>query len=149
MRPRGQLERLRARRHCVPEGLESQTNGTPIGRSRNPAGAFPHNLAPTTSTYRCRVSMAHIRQSRRDSGLGFQCNVPPTLQVAPSSLDSLVGAPWRAVRRATSRSTGMSASVASPRARRSELASVGHLRGSPLPNEVNARQCSGTLSGQK
>jgi len=32
--------------------------------------------------------MAHIRQSRPDSGLGFQVKVLKTFQVVPSSLES-------------------------------------------------------------
>ena len=37
---------------------------------------------------RCRTSMAHTRQSRPDSGLGFQVKVLKTFQVVPSSLGS-------------------------------------------------------------
>ena len=35
---------------------------------------------------RCRANMAHIRQSRSDSGLGVQMKVLRTLSVVPSSL---------------------------------------------------------------
>jgi len=34
---------------------------------------------------RCRANMAHIRQSRPDSGLGFQTKVIVTFEVVPSS----------------------------------------------------------------
>jgi len=37
---------------------------------------------------RCRANMAHVTQSRPDSGLGFQAQVLKTFQVVPSSLDS-------------------------------------------------------------
>jgi len=37
---------------------------------------------------RCRASMAHIRQSRPDSGLGFQANVLKPFKGVPSSLGS-------------------------------------------------------------
>ena len=37
---------------------------------------------------RCRATMAHVRQSRPDSGTGFQAKVLKTFQVAPSSLGS-------------------------------------------------------------
>jgi len=36
---------------------------------------------------RCRANMAHVRQSRPDSGLVFQANALTTFQVVPSSLD--------------------------------------------------------------
>ena len=38
--------------------------------------------------YRCRANVAHVRQSRPDSGLGFQAIVLKTLSVVPSSLGS-------------------------------------------------------------
>ena len=38
--------------------------------------------------YRCPVNMEHIRQSRPDSGPGFQVNVLETYEVVPSSLGS-------------------------------------------------------------
>ena len=34
---------------------------------------------------RCRANMAHIRQSRPDSGLGFQVTVPKILKVTPKA----------------------------------------------------------------
>ena len=37
---------------------------------------------------RCRVNMAHIRQSRPDSGLGFQVEVLKTFKIVSSSLGS-------------------------------------------------------------
>ena len=37
---------------------------------------------------RCRANMAHIRQSRPDSGLGFQVDVLEPFHVVPSSLGS-------------------------------------------------------------
>ena len=40
------------------------------------------------SFIRCRANMEHIRQSRPDSGLGFQVKVRKTFQVVPSSLGS-------------------------------------------------------------
>ena len=38
--------------------------------------------------YRCRANMAHIRQSRPDSGLGFQVKILTPFHVVPSSLGS-------------------------------------------------------------
>jgi len=37
---------------------------------------------------RCRANVAHIRQSRPDSGLGFQVKVLKTFKDVPSSLES-------------------------------------------------------------
>ena len=37
---------------------------------------------------RCCPDMAHIRQSKPDSGLGFQAEAPKTFRVVPSSPDS-------------------------------------------------------------
>jgi len=39
-------------------------------------------------TFRCRANMAHIRQPRPDSGLGFQVKVIRTFQIGPSLLGS-------------------------------------------------------------
>ena len=41
-----------------------------------------------TRQLRCPANMAHIRQSRPDSGLGFQVKVLKTLKVVPSLLGS-------------------------------------------------------------
>ena len=38
--------------------------------------------------YRCRANVAHIKQSRPDSGLGVQVKVVKTFQVVPTSLGS-------------------------------------------------------------
>ena len=38
--------------------------------------------------FRCRAKIAHIRQSRPDSGLGFRVKVLKTFEVVPSSLGS-------------------------------------------------------------
>ena len=43
------------------------------------------------SAVRCRANMAHIRQSRPDSGLGFQVHVLTLFEVVPSSLGSVRG----------------------------------------------------------
>jgi hypothetical protein len=43
----------------------------------------PNGGAPGS---RCRANVAHIRQSRTDSGLGFQVTVLQIFQVVPSSL---------------------------------------------------------------
>ena len=43
---------------------------------------------------RCLANMAHIRQSRPESGLGFQVNVLQLLQVVPSSLGSGCSDAW-------------------------------------------------------
>ena len=39
----------------------------------------------------CRANVAHVRQSRPDSGLGFQVNVLKITRVVPSSLGSGFG----------------------------------------------------------
>jgi len=39
-----------------------------------------------SGTHRFRANMAHVRQSRPDSGLGFQVKVLKPFQVDPSSL---------------------------------------------------------------
>ena len=46
------------------------------------------NLRVQGSEVRCRANVAHIRQSRPDSGLGSQGKVVKTLQVLSSSLRS-------------------------------------------------------------
>jgi len=43
------------------------------------------------SCVRCRANMAHMRQSRPDSGLGFQVKVLETFELASSSLGSAGG----------------------------------------------------------
>ena len=45
-------------------------------------------LDAATTSHRCRANMAHLRQSRPESGLGFQVNVLKTFQAVPSSLGS-------------------------------------------------------------
>jgi hypothetical protein len=44
--------------------------------------------------YRCRMNMAHLRQSRPDSGVGFQEKIFKPFQVVPSSLGSGVRRDW-------------------------------------------------------
>ena len=46
---------------------------------------------PSDRAVRCRANMAHVRQSRPDSGLDFQVKVFKTLSVVPPSLESGAG----------------------------------------------------------
>ena len=50
-------------------------------------GPSQHEM-PENSERRCRASMAHIRQSTPDFGLGRQVKVAETFQLVPSSLGS-------------------------------------------------------------
>ena len=46
---------------------------------------------PGAECVRCRENMARVRQSRPDSGLGFQVKVLETFQVVSSSLGNDIG----------------------------------------------------------
>ena len=50
-------------------------------------GSLPRSVTPI-STHRCQANMAQIRQTRPDSGLGFQVKVLKTFEVVPPSLGS-------------------------------------------------------------
>ena len=73
-------------------GGGSYERGTPVARTLNPKPAFnpkPSTQSPTPyALNRCRANIANIRQSRPDSGLGFQVKVRATFQCAPFSLES-------------------------------------------------------------
>ena len=75
--------------------------------------------------------MAHVRQSRPDSGLGFQVKVPKTFQVVPSSLGAIA------------RAGGIELSVAEMRAYTS-IAGVGCCRalGNLANNDDNQKAIS-------
>jgi len=48
----------------------------------------PESSPRVCPNYLCRANMAHIRESRPGSGLGFQANVITTSQGVPSSLET-------------------------------------------------------------
>ena len=59
-------------------------------RNRAPKPTTPEIASETQArgTPRCRANLAHIRQSRPDSGLGFQVKFLTTFYGVPSSLES-------------------------------------------------------------
>ena len=96
------------------------SSGGPGNRSRKEReSATPEqSQSPTRprvrKKHRCRANVAHTRQSRPDSGLGFLVKVLRTCQVVPSSLGSgpptLGHAPLRELRPSLSRAQGNFAS---------------------------------------
>jgi len=59
-----------------------------IVEGRVPVQVRRLGLDPGFVPSRCRANMAHVRQSRPDSGIGFQVKVPEMFQVVPCSLGS-------------------------------------------------------------
>ena len=57
----------------VPSSLDSGPN----------VAICPHTAGWWSMTHRCRANMAHTRQSRLESGLGFQVKVLETFKVSP------------------------------------------------------------------
>jgi len=67
----------------VPGSGPARVWRVPCSRERPPGGA-----RPPRHVFRCRANMAHVRQSRPDSGLGSQVKDLKPFQVVPSSLVS-------------------------------------------------------------
>ena len=77
-----------------------------------PRALFHALVAVIPHPHRCRANLAHVSQSRPDSGLGFQVNVLEIVQVVPSSLgraSSRSGRRCLAIRGDTHWSWGISA----------------------------------------